>query len=85
LSQKLNLIYRASRDGFEASQFHAKCDNKPNTLIIIKSTNRAILSNKIYSPFFGAGDLVISNESNTKTTSSSNLYHYYTHPDNDMR
>jgi hypothetical protein len=32
-----NLIYRASRDGFEASQFHAKCDNKRNTLIVIKS------------------------------------------------
>jgi hypothetical protein len=39
LNQKWNLIYRASRDGFEASQFHAKCDNKPNTLILIKSTN----------------------------------------------
>jgi hypothetical protein len=39
LNQKWNSIYRASRDGFEGSQFHAKCDNKPNTLIIIKSTN----------------------------------------------
>ena len=37
--QKWNLIYRATRDGFGASQFHAKCDKKPNTLIIIKSTN----------------------------------------------
>jgi len=37
--QKCNLIYRASRDGFEAAKFHSKCDNKPNTLIIIKSTN----------------------------------------------
>jgi hypothetical protein len=39
LNQKWNLIYRASRDGFKASQFHAKCDNKHNTLVIIKSTN----------------------------------------------
>jgi hypothetical protein len=39
INQKWNLIYRASRDGFEASSFHAKCDSKPNTLIIIKSTN----------------------------------------------
>ena len=38
-SKKWNLIYRSSRDGFEASSFHSKCDNKPNTLIIIKSTN----------------------------------------------
>ena len=36
---RLNLIYRASRDGFEGSQFHAKCDNKQNTLVIIKSEN----------------------------------------------
>jgi len=39
LNQKFNLIYRASQDGFEASSFHSKCDNKLNTLIIIKSTN----------------------------------------------
>jgi hypothetical protein len=37
--QKWDLIYRASQDGFEAVNFHSKCDNKPNTLIIIKSTN----------------------------------------------
>jgi hypothetical protein len=37
--QKWNLIYRASQDGFEASQFHTKCENKPNTLVVIKSTN----------------------------------------------
>jgi BTB/POZ domain-containing protein KCTD9 len=38
-SKKWNLIYRSSRDSFVASSFHSKCDNKPNTLIIIKSTN----------------------------------------------
>ncbi len=42
LNQKWTLIYRASRDGFKASQFHAKCDNKPNTLIIIKSTKNNV-------------------------------------------
>ncbi len=35
----LSLIYRASRDGFEANKFHTKCDNKSKTLTIIKSTN----------------------------------------------
>jgi hypothetical protein len=39
IRQKWNLIYRASKDGFEATNFHSKCDNKPNTLTIIKSTN----------------------------------------------
>ena len=32
------LIYRASRDGFSAVRFHAKCDNHPRTLTIIKTT-----------------------------------------------
>jgi hypothetical protein len=39
IDQKWNLIYRASQDGFEAAKFHTNCDNKPNTLIVIKSTN----------------------------------------------
>lgn len=35
------MIYRGSRDGFESSKFHDKCDDKPNTLILfnIKSGN----------------------------------------------
>ncbi len=32
VDQTWNLIYKASQDGFEAAKFHAKCDNKPNTL-----------------------------------------------------
>jgi hypothetical protein len=39
INQQWNLIYRASQHGFEISKFHAKCDNRPNTLVIIKSTN----------------------------------------------
>jgi hypothetical protein len=39
VDQKWNLIYRASQDGFEAAKFHTNCDNKPNTLTVIKSTN----------------------------------------------
>jgi hypothetical protein len=34
-----NLLYRASKDGFGANNFHEKCDHKPNTLTIIKSEN----------------------------------------------
>ncbi len=30
-------MYRATRDGFEASAFHAKCDGKGNTVTIIKT------------------------------------------------
>jgi hypothetical protein len=36
-SQKFLLLYRASRDGFEAENFHLKCDKQRNTLIIIRS------------------------------------------------
>ena len=32
-----NLIYRASEDGFEASNFHLKCDGKSNTVTVIKN------------------------------------------------
>jgi hypothetical protein len=31
------LLYRATTDGFEASAFHAKCDDKENTITIIKT------------------------------------------------
>ena len=37
--KEFKLLYRASRDGFQASSFHAKCDNLPKTLTIIKATN----------------------------------------------
>jgi hypothetical protein len=36
------LIYRASRDGYLASDFHSKCDDKPNTLIIIRSCSNCL-------------------------------------------
>jgi len=35
----MKLIYRASQDGFGASNFHLKCDNKGPTLSVIKSQN----------------------------------------------
>ncbi|GBC08387.1 hypothetical protein RclHR1_08080001 [Rhizophagus clarus] len=34
-----NLLYRASRDDNTASAFHAKCDNKGATIIVVKVTN----------------------------------------------
>ena len=37
LNIKFSLLYRASVDGFAASSFHAKCDNKGKTLTIIKA------------------------------------------------
>ena len=37
--QKWKLIYRATRDGFDAKDFHSKCDSYQNSLVIIKSSN----------------------------------------------
>jgi hypothetical protein len=37
--KKWNLLYKGSRDGFQAFQFHSKCDKKGATVTIIKSQN----------------------------------------------
>jgi len=37
--KKQNLLYRASRDGFNAQDFHRTCDNKGGTIVVIKSNN----------------------------------------------
>ncbi len=35
----LKLLYRASRDGFQAKNFHSNVDHKPNTIVIVKPKN----------------------------------------------
>ena len=40
--KRLNLLYRASVDGFSAANFHDKCDFIPNTLTVVKSSNNFI-------------------------------------------
>jgi hypothetical protein len=37
-TKTLALLYRGTRDGFSASNFHAKCDQQSNTLTIILTT-----------------------------------------------
>jgi hypothetical protein len=36
-NDKWSLLYRGTRDGFEPSDFHSKCDGHPNTLTIFKA------------------------------------------------
>ncbi|GES81040.1 BTB/POZ domain-containing protein [Rhizophagus clarus] len=36
---EFNLLYRASRDGNKAATFHAKCDNKGATIVVVKIKN----------------------------------------------
>jgi len=33
-NDKWSLLYRATRDGFDSSDFHSKCDGHSNTLTI---------------------------------------------------
>jgi hypothetical protein len=40
--QRLELLYRGSRDGFQASDFHGRCNNHPITITLISSTNDCI-------------------------------------------
>lgn len=36
-SMKLQLIYKATKDGFDSNDFHRLCDGKKNTVVLIKS------------------------------------------------
>ena len=123
------LIYRGTRDGFEASNFHRLCDNKGATISVIKTTQGYIFGgytnvgwkssgehvpstssflfafmsyalgsqtfrafstkNSAYAAYhnaschvvFGGGcDLLIADQSNTKSNSSSNWGHTYDLP-----
>jgi hypothetical protein len=38
------LIYKASRDGYEAKHFHAKCNGKGPTMTIFQSTEKYLFS-----------------------------------------
>jgi hypothetical protein len=44
----LRLLYRGSRDGFQASAFHSRCNGHANTVSLISSTNGCIFGG--YSP-----------------------------------
>ena len=35
---ELNLLYKLTRDGDSSSSFHNKCNNKGNTLTLLKTT-----------------------------------------------
>ncbi|CAF1033147.1 unnamed protein product [Brachionus calyciflorus] len=42
-NSKFKLIYRATRDGFSAANFHQKCDNISSTLTIIQTSTGEVL------------------------------------------
>ena len=38
-TKNFELLYRGTKDGFGADDFHRTCDNKGKTVILIKNTN----------------------------------------------
>lgn len=46
-TSSLNLLYRGSRDGFQASTFHSSCGNVPGTFTVIKTTGGYIFGGYI--------------------------------------
>lgn len=55
-NEKLELVYRASRDGYESNRFHEKCDNVSNTLTIVKSTKGYIFGGFTSANWYQVGD-----------------------------
>ncbi|KAL9951575.1 hypothetical protein ACROYT_G044259 [Oculina patagonica] len=49
------LLYRASRDGWKASNFHSCCDNKGPTVTVVKSTGKYIFGGYTEQPWDGSG------------------------------
>ena len=56
------LLYRATRDGFSAQSFHSKCDNIPNTLTVVKTTNNNIFGG--YTEQTWDGECIYKNDPN---------------------
>jgi len=46
-SQVWIMLYRGSRDGFSAKQFHEKCDEKGPTLTLVKVTSYGVICSNI--------------------------------------
>ncbi len=56
--QKKILLYRATRSGFEAQEFHARCDSKPNTITIIKNNLNYAFGGYTPSPWNSSGGYI---------------------------
>jgi hypothetical protein len=54
-SHKWTLLYRASSHGFSSQNFHSHCDNKANTLTVIKTTNGNIFGGFTQQTWEGSG------------------------------
>jgi len=55
VSGDLELLYQGSRDGWKASDFHAKCDNKGATITVIRSSDGFIFGGFADKPWTSSG------------------------------
>jgi len=54
--KSFSLLWRGSRDGFDAETFHRLCDGKANTVTVIKNTNGFIFGGFTSIPWSSSGD-----------------------------
>jgi hypothetical protein len=54
------LLYRATRDGFAAQAFHSKCDDKVNTITIIKNNLNYVFGGYASSAWKSSGSTYVS-------------------------
>ena len=59
-SSKPSLLYRATRDGWDASVFHSKCDNRESTIIVIE-TDKVYVFGGYLDKGWKIGDWITSN------------------------
>ena len=50
-SKNFSLLWRGSRDGFDASIFHELCDEEPDTLTLIKNTEGCVFGGYASEPW----------------------------------
>jgi len=55
-NKRWRLLFRASKDGFASTQFHAKCDNKGTTVTVIHSTLNHVFGGYTALPWQSYGD-----------------------------
>jgi len=55
INQRWELIYKASRDGFDANAFHTRCNNKGPTMTIIQSNNNYLFGGYTSIPWTSDG------------------------------
>ena len=59
---KLELLYRASRDGFQAQDFHSRCDGKGATITVIKCSGGFVFGGYADVPWHSHGEYTHSSQ-----------------------